>query len=279
MDNKEFGWELLYHSVEPFVNRKEDVLVTFVHFVLIKNWLRCYGYDGEACQENQDGTELLPLNWHTKENLNLKYKLKEQNFVLQISKSQGKMIVNFLNPDKVEASNVVFEIEGSVSDIKGPLKNLIPKYTEVWAKVENGLLKELLPESEGKKKTEPNKTSSDEKQPPEWTPTNPRAPALRDRDREEYFDPFGVGRSDLDPLGGLGGGMLFQPPRRGRITPGLGVPGGLPRGAVPPGARFDPFGPPDLDRPGRGTGRGGLGRLSNPDHDHMAPPGYDDMFM
>jgi len=42
------------------------------------------------------------------------------------------------------------------------------------------------------------------------------------------------------------------------------------RSAIPPGARFDPFGPPDLDplRPHR----------RRPDDDHLPPPGYDDMF-
>ena len=43
------------------------------------------------------------------------------------------------------------------------------------------------------------------------------------------------------------------------------------RGAIPPGARFDPFGPPDTDMPNP------RGRV--PDADHLPPPGYDDMFM
>ena len=48
------------------------------------------------------------------------------------------------------------------------------------------------------------------------------------------------------------------------------------RGAVPPGARFDPIGPPDPD--------GGLpnpqGRYrGEPDPDHEPPPGFDDMYM
>ncbi|XP_017303072.2 proteasome inhibitor PI31 subunit-like [Diaphorina citri] len=106
------------------------------------------------------------------------------------------------------------------------------------------------------------------------------------------LDPFNYGRSDLDPLSGMGGspggGMLFDPfsqDRRSRIDPNAGLPGpGLPRGAIPPGARFDPFGPPDPEsdfglrgpdsRPRSGPRLPGTG--SNPD---MLPPGYDDMFM
>lgn len=92
---------------------------------------------------------------------------------------------------------------------------------------------------------------------------------------DSYYDPhnprFGlprIGGSDLDPFsGGHGGGMFFNPfsnPRDiGPIQPYL------PRGAVPPGARFDPFGPP-------GTGA----RFARPDPDHLPPPKKDDhMFM
>ncbi|XP_063217511.1 proteasome inhibitor PI31 subunit-like, partial [Bacillus rossius redtenbacheri] len=89
--------------------------------------------------------------------------------------------------------------------------------------------------------------------------------------------PYGIGHSDLYPFGiggGIGGGMLFDPfgsRDRSLPDPGIGIPGGLPRGSVPPGARFDPVGP-----------SGGLPnprRQPPPDSDHLPPPGYDDMFM
>lgn len=58
--------------------------------------------------------------------------------------------------------------------------------------------------------------------------------------------------------------MLFAPPPD---RPGL------PRGAVPPGARFDPFRPDGLNPdPTPGPRR-------PPGTDHLPPPGYDDMFM
>lgn len=70
-----------------------------------------------------------------------------------------------------------------------------------------------------------------------------------------------------DPLfmGGVGGGGLFVGPSNALFQGddemgGFGMPGGLPYG-VPPGARYDPFGPPDpgnlkLPPGGRGRGRG-----------------------
>jgi len=62
-----------------------------------------------------------------------------------------------------------------------------------------------------------------------------------------------VGGQDLHPFGpSNGGGMLYDPMRaersRGPQTDidYIGNPQRLPSGSVPPGARFDPFGPPDL---------------------------------
>ncbi|CAH8526705.1 unnamed protein product [Heterobilharzia americana] len=93
------------------------------------------------------------------------------------------------------------------------------------------------------------------------------------------------GRSDLDPLSSIGGpsgsgGMIFDPRRMipdSRIGGGsfFGGPDVLPPGAVPPGARFDPFGPGVMpSRPHLGNGR-----RRNPDPDHALPPGFDDMYM
>ena len=85
------------------------------------------------------------------------------------------------------------------------------------------------------------------------------------------------GRSDLDPLGGVGGGMIFPPG-----GPGVGpMPGGL-------GPRFDPV-RPGMPNPGLFPGRGGRGGPRGPNFggrdfgDELPPPGppggYDDMFM
>lgn len=93
-----------------------------------------------------------------------------------------------------------------------------------------------------------------------------------------FPDPFAVGAGDLNPLaGGRGGGMLMDPRhQRPQIQPG--IPGNLPPGAVPPGARFDPFGPPPPEQIGRPRPqpRGGFG---DPDPNHLPPPGYYDPFL
>lgn len=72
-----------------------------------------------------------------------------------------------------------------------------------------------------------------------------------------------IGRGDLDPFG-RGGGMLFNPPGM-PFQPSF--PGNLPPAGIVPGARFDPFSPPQS------------GGRPNPNNDHFRPPGFDDMFM
>lgn len=109
-----------------------------------------------------------------------------------------------------------------------------------------------------------------------------------------------VGGADLDPFhGGVGGGMLmdprelFGPGGRSRgPDPGTGPFGSgprLPPGSLPPGARFDPFGPPAPGPRGGPWPRGGQWprggpwprgpNSADPDPDHERPPDYDDMFM
>ena len=115
-------------------------------------------------------------------------------------------------------------------------------------------------------------------------PGPPSAPDWEQDLNQPRRYPPQVGGADLDPFH-RGGGMLMDPRElygsRGRFpgpNPGTGPFGSgphLPPGSLPPGARFDPFGPPG-PRGGpwpRGPNSG------NPDPDHERPPDYDDMFM
>ncbi|PIK39396.1 putative proteasome inhibitor PI31 subunit-like [Apostichopus japonicus] len=132
-----------------------------------------------------------------------------------------------------------------------------------------------------------------------------RPPYRADQDWHGRVDPFSVGRGDLDPFSGASPGMLMDPMRGDFQVPewiqleGLECLDGYHEefkslsnicctiamssrvvvgklwGAVPPGARFDPVGPPRPD-----SGRNPVHPLSGePTPDHMRPPGYDDMFM
>ncbi|GBP92458.1 hypothetical protein EVAR_99634_1 [Eumeta japonica] len=106
---------------------------------------------------------------------------------------------------------------------------------------------------------------------------------IRDYDRPTYpnlwvppeASPYGVGRSDLDPFGvrGSGGGMLFNPfGSRDLDNPGLGIPGGLPRGAFH--QELDSILSHHRERVNAGT------TSTTSRHRSLPPPGFNDhMFM
>ncbi|XP_075552949.1 proteasome inhibitor PI31 subunit-like isoform X2 [Dermacentor variabilis] len=98
----------------------------------------------------------------------------------------------------------------------------------------------------------------------------------KDCSRPRAQEPAQLGQRDLDPFfgGRSGGGMIMDPRELTRPlhpNPGATIPG-LPGATVPPGARFDPFGPSSTNDPA------GF-RFAGPNPDHaMRPPDYDDMF-
>lgn len=131
---------------------------------------------------------------------------------------------------------------------------------------------------------------------PDFVPSSPPASSFTRPNRSppdgaaRVYPPV-IGGTDVNPFGGVGGGMIFDPrnpshfPYRG-INPELGGGFGPPQirgqgfGFVPPGARYDPFVPPGTEpeprrslrpRPHPGPGA--------PNPDHFPPPGFDDAFM
>lgn len=123
-------------------------------------------------------------------------------------------------------------------------------------------------------------------------PNAPPQPPTRGTNPLNRWQVPSTGNPDLDPVGltnparidlrerdpMMPQGMLFDgrqllDQHRGR-DPGL--PGLVP---PPPGARFDPFGPPDPDSvgPGRGPRPGSHHQFGVPDPDHMPVPGMPEL--
>lgn len=274
--NNTFGFELLNKLYDTQIAKKEDILILFVHWYCIKNGFRCIGLgDSKTCKPEEKGSELLPDGWNQQPNYTLRYVFKEKLYILLGTKSDSDFLLNLLRVEGNEASSIQFPIETTVNSLHGSLETLMPGYQTVINVIESDLISPIY-RNRSENSTQTSQLTSEERntdlglygppvpdQPPiapNWNPYR----GLRD-----------VGGQDIDPLGRIGGGMLFDPlrprPSLPREPGGLGVPGRLPPGSVPPGARFDPFGPPDILRP-RPPRR-------NPDDDHLPPPGYDDMFM
>ncbi|XP_034951896.1 proteasome inhibitor PI31 subunit [Chelonus insularis] len=275
-----FGFELLNKLVDDQLQKKEDVIILFVHWFLIKNGFKCIGLgDSKTFEQNEEGSEILPEGWSQQNHYALRYLKNGELYIFLGRRSDNNLLLNFLptNSTDNEVSNVKFPIETTVNSTHGPLSTLIPTYQDVINKISKELIEPVCPEFT--KETSTQTLAETSQNPQELNRDHLQIGPQRLPQRPLIGNVYGVGRRDLDPFGGIGprdGGMLFDPFHPGgrlNIDPlrpgGLGGPN-LPPAAIPPGARFDPFGPPDVNRPGP--------YRRNPDHDHLPPPGYDDMF-
>ncbi|XP_045495463.1 proteasome inhibitor PI31 subunit [Colias croceus] len=270
-----FGWDLTFKTVEKDVKRKSDIIIAFIHWNLTKRGFRNIGVGDERTLSGDEvKSEVLPTGWNDNDNYTLRYILDDKLYILHGLNTDGNLIVNLMRSEDLAVSNVAVKTEDTVKGTSGPIDKMLPNYKDLMFNVKRDLIDTLTERSTISIQTQTGvgsglRVASDE--PIRIPRVNP--------DTHLWELPSAnlpnVGRSDLDPFAPGGSGMIFNPfgPRRDIENPGLGIPGGLPRGAVPPGARFDPFGPP-------GVGPMPRRRPPPPDADHLPPPGFNDnMFL
>lgn len=269
------GWTLLYKTVDTKIETKSDVLVAIVHWRLLRVGMKCIGIgDDKNLSDSDEETELLPEGWNiNKFSYALRYKYNKDVFVLLGMVIEDSIMFNLLNGRSLDVANASFVLDTTVASLKGQLNALVPEIEPVIVRLQKELFDPVL--SSNKRTSE---TQTPQPVQPNPIPFHPESSygLLADRSQRQpniLRDLRDIGRNDLDPLGGQfgsGGGMLFNPP--GLTHPPSFMPGGMP--GVLPGARFDPFNPPDVERQ----------RRNSRDFDHFRPPGgggssfYDDMF-
>jgi len=280
-----FGWDLLYASVEKNIKNNQDILVCLTHLVLVSNGFKCVGL-GES--KNIDGSESksesLPKGWN--DDYAIRYVYQGRLYNLKATNLDDGIMINLLRVDERTAGLIQLNVR-QVAAKTGTLDEMIPNNKVIVEQIKKELIDKVVLSSKSR-----SASSQTEPPPPQTSTQNYGTDPLRapggniggPRQPLVGADPFDYGRSDLDPFGGNplglpsrivppplgGGGMIFQPPR----APFPAGPGnfGVPPGSLPPGARFDPFRPPQ----GFPNPRGPPNR---PDNDEFPPPGYDDMFM
>lgn len=277
-----FGWDLTFKSVERDLKRKSDILIAFIHWNLMKRGFRSIGIgDERTLTGEEEKNELLPTGWNDKDTYTIRYILDDKLYILHGLNTDGNLIINLMRSEDLAVSNIAFNVDDTVKEMSGPIAKLIPNHKDLIYNVKRDLIDTITTRPTASTETQ-TATSGNTSRIPADDPlrVGPRPLPSAQPDIPDAWDlpPAhirNIGRSDLDPFAPSGGGMLFNPftPGRNPDEPGIGIPGGLPRGAVPPGARFDPFGPPGIGpRPGR--------RPAPPDSDHLPPPGFNDhMFM
>ncbi|XP_072270408.1 proteasome inhibitor PI31 subunit [Pyxicephalus adspersus] len=257
------GLELLFALASPEISQPQDPLVCFIHWELISQGLRCLG-KGDKAEANDKESERLPDGWASnKELYTLRYENSKSKILLKALKVDNSLIVNVLDMKTEKVNNLTLNIGDFIDGAHlKDFHRVFKKTKELKQSLHTELISPLL----GFKKTT-GKLEKEGERPPDYvTPNVPSGhPAPLHTTEENPSGNIPYGHADLDPLGGHSGGMIFDPFGPGsRPRPDPTV--GLPPGAVPPGARFDPFGPPGARRPG-------------PDPDHLPPPGYEDMYM
>lgn len=287
------GLETQLKLAEDAIKSEDDALVVFIHWLLVNNGFLSIGLgENVDIPDDVQKTELLPQGWSNGATYAIRYvDPTGKLFILRGLKNDANIIFNFVRAVDLNVTSVSFNSKQEVKSLKGSVNTVFSSAEDIGTRIQNNM---ISPQQQEQSKSSSTQTLTPE---PDRSGTNPAQPRrdplmIGDPRMPPRVDPFNYGRPDLDPFanrgGAPGGGMLFDPfaenRRGGRIDPSAGLPApGLPRGAVPPGARFDPFGPPDPNRdfglraPSRpGTGPRLPGSGSNPD---MMPPGYDDMFM
>uniref|UniRef100_A0AAR5Q777 Proteasome inhibitor PI31 subunit n=1 Tax=Dendroctonus ponderosae TaxID=77166 RepID=A0AAR5Q777_DENPD len=261
-----FGWDLLYGSVAKDIKNNADILVCLTHLALVSNGFKCIGL-GES--KNIDGSESksesLPKGWNTEYAIRYVYQGKLYN--LKATALDDGIIINLVRVDERTVSLVQLNSR-QVSERTGTLDEMIPDNRKIVEQIKKELIDKVVisvKKRDSSCQTNPVSVSSRHSgvEAPRYPYRAPGGPVA---------GPLPASRVIQDHNPSVGGGMLFQPSRIGPTLPGGPGNLGIAPGSLPPGARFDPFRPPDL-LPGP---RGGPRR---PDNDEFPPPGYDDMYM
>lgn len=279
MSDSPFGWDLFYCTIKNDVKTNQDLLVALVHFTLVSKGFKCIGLgESKVLEGNESKTEILPSGWN--ENYALRYVFQGKLYNLKGTNLDDGIMMNLIRVEERNVSLVQLNTRTVLNRQGNNLSEMIPDYVAVMEMINKQLIDKVIVS----KKSKEGSTQTTSTEDPLRSPVNPNrfipgSSLLEPTQPRGIFPGFldPVGRNDLDPFGGnplgigpgrpSGGGMLFQPPG----FPGPPITPGLPPGAIPPGARFDPFRPPDMNRGGRLPRR--------PDNDEFPPPGYDDMFM
>ncbi|XP_068598656.1 proteasome inhibitor PI31 subunit [Brachionichthys hirsutus] len=265
------GLEVLYACVAENVSCPHDAVVCFVHWNMIKSGFRCLG-SGDESLSSDKMSELLPTGWSSNKDVySLRYKATgdEALLLLKAIAVQSTLIFNVMNLRTQHVSELTVDVKDHVdADHLHTFERVFKDAESLSEKVRAQLLPSVDPPA--RQRAEPRSQREGEQQ-GQRGETSTRHPFHGADWPEPSIPPFEAGGADLDPFGCRGGGgMIVDPLRTGYprsgFHPSSGIPDVLPRGAVPPGARFDPFGP---------IGQGGAG--VNPDH--LLPPGFEDSFM
>ncbi|ERE71454.1 proteasome inhibitor PI31 subunit isoform X2 [Cricetulus griseus] len=251
------GLEVLFASAAPAISCPQDALVCFLHWEVVTNGYYVLG-TGDQPDSSDKKSELLPPKWSSNKELYvLRYESKDgtKKLLLKAVSVESAMIINVLEHGTQQVADLTLNLDDYIdaedlSDFHRTYKN----GEELRSRIRSGIITPIHEQWEKARVSSPHR----------------EFPPATAREVDPLRIPSHHPHPSRQPPWCQRGGMIVDPLRSGfpraLIDPSSGLPNRLPPGAVPPGARFDPFGP-------IGTSPSG------PNPDHLPPPGYDDMYL
>lgn len=213
-----FGWDLLYGSIEKDIKSNQDILICLTHLVLISNGFKCIGIgDSKNLSGNETKTETLPKGWN--DSYSIRYVYQGRLYNLKGTRLDDGVIINLIRVDERNVSMVQLNTRVVVKR-SGTLEEMIPDSSNIADTIKKQLIDKVVVS-----KKMQDGSSQTPAPAPRYSESNPRGPPISPlcepprRPCGNFRDPLdvtGVGRTDLDPFGGLGPlgrpGPAFVPP-------------------------------------------------------------------
>eukprot|EP01006_Ploeotia_vitrea_P046463 TRINITY_DN67028_c5_g13_i1.p1 TRINITY_DN67028_c5_g13~~TRINITY_DN67028_c5_g13_i1.p1 ORF type:complete len:261 (-),score=27.15 TRINITY_DN67028_c5_g13_i1:137-919(-) len=254
-------------AMNPVYRNREDALAFYCHCALIDEGFQPCDANWQVLPEDKK----LPDGWNAGESYTFHYthERSSHNFLVKLVVLFDKLVVLCSSAQEKKVSTTPLNLdEFTLSSVPEDYNKCYTNKERLCDVIKREVSRQLVPLNESDIKTSTSSSLRDDRgrpHPPGFDPYAGGVPLAGG-------PPFSVGRGDLDPFGG-GGNLMGPESFQGG---GVGIGGRRIDPRRPPGARFDPYGPgPD----GGGFGPGGMGAFGVPDPDHMAPPGYGNMFM
>ncbi|KAI3381651.1 hypothetical protein SNEBB_010277 [Seison nebaliae] len=272
------GLESMYELYRSQLRTKEDALLIILHWAIDQKQFSILKADGTL-------SELLPNNWNYNDGIYEWNYMKDGNKITMKSiLNQDDLLIN-LQFDKFVEIRPINSSDFVTDDYKESFSKAFKNLDEAVRIIQKETVEKLFNRKEKEVKEKQNKQNERQNRniinPFDINPTGPSlfpgqigpmgSNPIPSYGGNDLFPNFGrvIPGNPVNPIPGFGGGgMMFDPSSLINNRPPNT---GLPNGAVPPGARFDPI----YGQPGRpGNPR------AEPNPDHLPPPnGYDDMFM
>ncbi|EDW07160.1 proteasome inhibitor PI31 subunit [Drosophila mojavensis] len=211
-----YGWDLLFKTVETRIVKKADVLMVLAHFLLTKHCnFRCVGIgDDKSMPDDEPGSELLPDQWNgDSTKYSLRYVHNKVLYLLLAHITEDALIVNLLDVNTKNVSNLCVTPDTLVGDLKGGIAKTLPTANVVVERFRRELCDPVFA-ANIRDVVVPQMTTQ--------TPVQTTDPLADDSRQPVAYMPHSfevnpynmpdVGRGDLDPLSG-GMGNLFPFPR------------------------------------------------------------------